>query len=382
MLDRARFRARPLIGSRADRGERRRRVRALRRCTRHMTGDHRRAASPGRRRRCAAARSVAAAISPNRVSASPRPATPPRRVPSSRASPSISSIVDVMMPGESGLALTESLRQTKPHVPILLLTAMAEPDDRIDGLGARRRRLSHQAVRAARTGAAHPQYPAARSRPRRSVVRQSCRSAPIASISKRSALYRGEEPVHLTAAETALLVALARKPGEPVSREALVARGAVQRQSPHRRCADDAAAAQDRARSEIPALSPDRARNGLCPQARLSRRATPAPAASRPTPRSRERSAASSATDSASPLVQARAAALALGPLAAHHRDAADPARRCSRPGSSTTGVWDTVARRLSTAVAGEIGFTLELAEQPPIRASAHADFWSRDRRC
>ena len=42
-------------------------------------------------------------------------------------------IVDVMMPGESGLALTESLRQTSA-VPILLLTAMAEPGDRITGL--------------------------------------------------------------------------------------------------------------------------------------------------------------------------------------------------------------------------------------------------------
>jgi DNA-binding response OmpR family regulator len=42
-------------------------------------------------------------------------------------------IVDVMMPGESGLALTESLRQSS-DVPILLLTAMAEPGNRIEGL--------------------------------------------------------------------------------------------------------------------------------------------------------------------------------------------------------------------------------------------------------
>src|ERR1700761_2347139 len=42
-------------------------------------------------------------------------------------------IVDVMMPGETGLELTESLRQTNA-VPILLLTAMAEAGDRIDGL--------------------------------------------------------------------------------------------------------------------------------------------------------------------------------------------------------------------------------------------------------
>ncbi|HLI21747.1 MAG TPA: response regulator, partial [Stellaceae bacterium] len=42
-------------------------------------------------------------------------------------------IVDVMMPGENGLQLTESLRQTSA-VPILLLTAMAEASNRIDGL--------------------------------------------------------------------------------------------------------------------------------------------------------------------------------------------------------------------------------------------------------
>src|SRR3546814_15880160 len=42
-------------------------------------------------------------------------------------------IVDVMMPGESGLALTSALRRDST-VPILMLTAMAEPDDRIDGL--------------------------------------------------------------------------------------------------------------------------------------------------------------------------------------------------------------------------------------------------------
>ena len=70
---------------------------------------------------------------------------------------------------------------------------------------------------------------------------------------------------------------------------------------------------------EIPALSPDRARHRLCPQARLiasgdDRLPLAFPAARR-TPRRQP-----------SPLVQARAAALALGPLAAHHRDAAGDA--------------------------------------------------------
>ncbi len=42
-------------------------------------------------------------------------------------------VLDVMMPGESGLDLTRALRR-EGRVPILLLTAMAEPEDRINGL--------------------------------------------------------------------------------------------------------------------------------------------------------------------------------------------------------------------------------------------------------
>jgi len=41
-------------------------------------------------------------------------------------------IVDVMMPGESGLSLTESLRK-ETTVPILMLSAMGETEDRIAG---------------------------------------------------------------------------------------------------------------------------------------------------------------------------------------------------------------------------------------------------------
>ena len=44
-------------------------------------------------------------------------------------------IVDVMMPGENGVALTRSLREQK-DVPILILTALSETDSRITGLEA------------------------------------------------------------------------------------------------------------------------------------------------------------------------------------------------------------------------------------------------------
>src|SRR5947208_11865536 len=50
-------------------------------------------------------------------------------------------VLDVMMPGDSGFDLTRELRAEaasrsgrNPRIPVLLLTAMAEPEDRINGL--------------------------------------------------------------------------------------------------------------------------------------------------------------------------------------------------------------------------------------------------------
>lgn len=44
-------------------------------------------------------------------------------------------IVDVMMPGETGISLTQSLSKERT-IPILMLTALAETEHRIDGLEA------------------------------------------------------------------------------------------------------------------------------------------------------------------------------------------------------------------------------------------------------
>ncbi|HEY3918723.1 MAG TPA: response regulator transcription factor [Stellaceae bacterium] len=128
-------------------------------------------------------------------------------------------IVDVMMPGESGLDLTESLRQSSA-VPILLLTAMAEPENRIDGL-----------ERGADDYLTKPFEPRELVLRIRNILQRVIAAPPAAAEElrlgglrfdlKRGALYRGEDAVHLTAAEAALLAALARKPGEAVSREAL-----------------------------------------------------------------------------------------------------------------------------------------------------------------
>jgi two-component system phosphate regulon response regulator OmpR len=45
-------------------------------------------------------------------------------------------ILDVMMPGEDGMALTRALKQEKSLTPVLLLTALGETGNRIEGLEA------------------------------------------------------------------------------------------------------------------------------------------------------------------------------------------------------------------------------------------------------
>ncbi|ONH81276.1 DNA-binding response regulator [Roseomonas mucosa] len=42
-------------------------------------------------------------------------------------------VLDVMMPGETGLELVESLRRGGQEVPVLMLTAAGSPDDRVAG---------------------------------------------------------------------------------------------------------------------------------------------------------------------------------------------------------------------------------------------------------
>jgi two-component system, OmpR family, phosphate regulon response regulator OmpR len=127
-------------------------------------------------------------------------------------------VLDVMMPGESGLELTRSLRR-EGRVPVLLLTAMAEPEDRVNGL---------------EQGA--DDYLSKPFEPRELVlrIRNVLQRRPAAEIGARDIrfggcrfdlvrgeLYRGGDIVHLTAAEGGLLSSLAQKAGQAVSREEL-----------------------------------------------------------------------------------------------------------------------------------------------------------------
>jgi two-component system, OmpR family, phosphate regulon response regulator OmpR len=133
-------------------------------------------------------------------------------------------VLDIMMPGETGLELVTALRQENGHdLPVLLLTARGAPEDRIAGFEA---------------GA--DDYLGKPFEPRELVlrIRALLRRAP-APVSEEPAgplqlgrftfdAERGEllgrdGPVRLTGGESALLTALARKPNEVLSREDIAA---------------------------------------------------------------------------------------------------------------------------------------------------------------
>lgn len=127
-------------------------------------------------------------------------------------------VLDLMMPGESGLEFAESIRHSN-QVPILMLTAMAEQDDRIRGL---------------EKGA--DDYLTKPFEPRELLLRiqnilrripETINSAEIrlgenVFLPERGELICAGILVHLTEVEAALLRALAKKPGSVLSREELI----------------------------------------------------------------------------------------------------------------------------------------------------------------
>src|SRR5690349_2238648 len=129
-------------------------------------------------------------------------------------------VLDVMMPGDSGLDLTQELRADgrNPRIPVLLLTAMAEPEHRINGL--------EQGADDFLAKPFEPRELVLRIRniiARRGSVDDTQRSIRFGLFRfdlARTELFRGDEIVHLTSAEAGLLAGLAARAGEAVSREA------------------------------------------------------------------------------------------------------------------------------------------------------------------
>ena len=82
-------------------------------------------------------------------------------------------VLDLMLPRLDGLEVCRRLRELRPELPVLMLTARGSEDDKVSGLRGRRRRLRHQAVQhprvaGPREGAGASQAGAQRGRRRRS----------------------------------------------------------------------------------------------------------------------------------------------------------------------------------------------------------------------
>ena len=129
-------------------------------------------------------------------------------------------VLDVMMPGETGLELTAALRAEGHEVPILMLTARGAPDDRIAGL--------EQGVDDYLAKPFDPRELALRIR---TILRRAA-PAPTAPQSlapmqignrwfdiERAELRGPDGIIRLTGGEASLLQALARRAGEILSRE-------------------------------------------------------------------------------------------------------------------------------------------------------------------
>ncbi len=128
-------------------------------------------------------------------------------------------VLDVMMPGETGLAYAARLRERKVAPPILLLTARGEVEDRIEGLEAGASdylakpfapkelllRLNNLVARAREVRAA----------------KTSLRFGEYRFDPAQGRLMKGEEPIYLTSSEIDCLRILAQSAGSPVTREAM-----------------------------------------------------------------------------------------------------------------------------------------------------------------
>ncbi len=131
-------------------------------------------------------------------------------------------VLDVMMPGEDGLALTASLRETMT-TPILLLTARGDADDRILGLEA-----------GADDYLGKPFEPRELLLRITAILRRVPKPQPRAEPPKtlqlgevrydlnRGELWRGRDLIRLTATESMLMRLLAARPHEAVTRQELV----------------------------------------------------------------------------------------------------------------------------------------------------------------
>ncbi|AUR00825.1 response regulator [Phaeobacter inhibens] len=131
-------------------------------------------------------------------------------------------VLDVMMPGEDGVSLTRSLRETL-STPILLLTAKGETDDRIEGLEAGADDYLSKPFEPKelllRINAILRRMPEPTAQDAAPKV---LHLGPIRYDIERGEMWQGEELIRLTGTENQLMKIFSACPGEPVSRTKLV----------------------------------------------------------------------------------------------------------------------------------------------------------------
>jgi DNA-binding response OmpR family regulator len=126
-------------------------------------------------------------------------------------------LLDIMMPRLDGYALCAELRRLSSQVPILMLTAKGQVEDRVAGLDAG---ADDYLVKPFSTEELLARV--------RALIRRSRRQAHAPSTLKlgdveinlsRQTAVRGRTTIHLTAKEFAILRLMAEAAGEPISRE-------------------------------------------------------------------------------------------------------------------------------------------------------------------
>ncbi|MFZ5755480.1 MAG: two-component system response regulator OmpR [Pseudomonadota bacterium] len=134
-------------------------------------------------------------------------------------------VLDLMLPGEDGLAICQRLREKGSALPIIMLTAKGDEGDRITGLESGADDYLPKPF--------NPRELAARIK---AVLRRQVKEVPGAPSQKQEvvtfgpfrldlstrSLFRGSEPVPLTTGEFAVLKALVTHPREPLTRDKLM----------------------------------------------------------------------------------------------------------------------------------------------------------------
>jgi two-component system, OmpR family, phosphate regulon response regulator OmpR len=131
-------------------------------------------------------------------------------------------ILDVMMPGESGFDIAESLRKTS-DVPILMLTARSEPEHRVRGLELGVDDYMPKPFEPRELLLRLQNILKRRSSPRGK--QGEVTFGPFTFNLRRNELRRGDEPVRLTDKEREVLRQFATAGGELVSRDELARLG-------------------------------------------------------------------------------------------------------------------------------------------------------------